>query len=103
MPRPVIRDLGMALGVAQHGGKHPSAKPWRGDGPGVLEVVSNFDGDTFRAAYTVRFPEAVYVLHCFQKKSPSGIRTARNDIQLISARLKSALAHYEARDGRKTR
>ena len=103
MPRPVMRSLGMALGVAQYGGKHPSAKPWKGEGPGVFEVISSLEGDTFRAAYTVRFPEAVYVLHCFQKKSPSGIRTARNDVQLISARLKAARTHYEAHDGRQTR
>jgi len=100
MPEPVVRELGTALGVAQDGDKHPVAKPWKGEGPGVLEIVSNFDGDTFRAVYTVRLPKAVYVLHCFQKKSPSGIRTARTDVDLIRARLKLARADYEVRYGK---
>ena len=95
-----MRELGTALGVAQYGDKHPVAKPWKGEGPGVLEIVSNFDGDTFRAVYTVRLPKAVYVLHCFQKKSPSGIRTARTDVDLIRARLKLARADYEVRYGK---
>jgi len=103
MPGPVVRELGTALGVAQYGAKHPAAKPWAGEGPGVLEIVSNFDGDTFRAVYTVRLPRAVYVLHCFQKKSPSGIRTARTDVDLISARLKLARADYEVRYGKADR
>jgi phage-related protein len=100
MPEPVVRELGTALGVAQYGDKHPAAKPWKGEGPGVLEIVSNFDGDTFRAVYAVRLPKAVYVLHCFQKESPSGIRTARTDVDLISARLKLARADYEVRYGK---
>ena len=99
MPAPVVRELGMALGVAQYGGKHPAAKPWKGEGSGVFEVVSDFDGDTFRAVCTVRFSQAVYVLHCFQKKSPRGIRTARGDIDLIRVRLKRARADYEERYG----
>ena len=97
MPKPVVREVGVALGVAQHGGAHPSAKPWRGEGPSVLEIVSNFDGDTFRAVYTVKFRRALYVLHCFQKKSPSGIRTAKTDVDLISKRLKVARGDYEVR------
>jgi phage-related protein len=100
MPEPVVRELGTALSVAQYGDKHPAAKAWKGEGPGVFEVVSNFDGDTFRAVYTVRLPKAVYVLHCFQKKSPSGIRTARTDVDLIRARLKLARADYEVRYGK---
>jgi phage-related protein len=103
MPRSVVRELGTALGVAQYGEKHPTAKPWNGEGPGVLEIVSNFSGDTFRAVYTARFPKAVYVLHCFQKKSPSGIRTARTDVDLISVRLKLSRAHYEVRYGKTDR
>jgi phage-related protein len=87
------------LGVAQHGGRHPAAKPWKGQGPGVLEVVSNFERDTFRAVYIVTFKRAVYVLHCFQKKSPSGKQTARPDIRLIGLRLKAARAAYEERYG----
>jgi phage-related protein len=96
-PAPVQSDMGYALGVAQLGGKHPNAKPWRGEGPGVFEVVENFDGDTYRTAYTVRFEGAVYVLHAFQKKSPSGIRTAQPDVELIRERLKRAREDYETR------
>jgi phage-related protein len=103
MPEPVLRALGSALSVAQYGAKHPAAKPWKGEGSGVYEVVSNFDGDTFRAVYVVRLPQAVYVLHCFQKKSPGGIRTARTDVDLISARLRLARADYEVRYGKADR
>lgn len=99
-PEAVKRELGNALGLAQFGGRHPSAKPWKGQGPGVFEVVEDHDGDTFRAVYTVRFKEVVYVLHAFQKKSPSGIRTARTDIKLIERRLKLAQQDYEAGRGK---
>lgn len=98
-PPPVQRDIGNALGLAQFGGKHPNAKPWKGEGPGVFEVVDDFDGDTFRAVYTVRFRHVVYVLHAFQKKSPRGSRTARTDIELIARRLRVARQDYEARHG----
>ena len=74
-PSEVQRSVGFALSAAQYGRKHPSAKPWKGEGPGVLEIVKNHDGDTYRALYTVRFANAVYVLHAFQKKSPHGIAT----------------------------
>jgi phage-related protein len=74
-PAPVQREIGNALGLAQFGGKHPNAKPWKGEDPGVFEVVDDFDGDTYRAVYTVRFRQIVYVLHAFQKKSPRGKRT----------------------------
>ncbi len=96
-PNAIKDEIGIALSVAQFGGKHPSAKPWKGEGTGVLEVVSNHRGDTYRAVYTVRFAHAVYVLHAFQKKSPSGIRTSQSDIELISRRLKIASQDYEAR------
>ena len=99
-PAEVVDDFGYVLGVVQSGGKPPSAKPWKGEGPGVFEIVEDFRGDTYRVAYTVRFAQAVYVLHCFQKKSPSGIRTARVDEELIHERLKSAFADYEARYGK---
>ena len=102
-PLPVQREIGNALGLAQFGGKHPRAKPWKGEGPGVFEVVDDFDGDTYRAVYTVRFRHAVYVLHAFQKKSPSGIRTARGDIELIARRLKIARQDDEARHGKSYR
>lgn len=72
----------------------------RGDGPGVFEIVEDHRGDTYRVAYTVRFAKAVYVLHCFQKKSPSGIRTAKNDVELIHERLKTAQVDYEANYGK---
>ena len=94
--------MGYALGLVQMGGLPPDAKPWKGEGPGVFEIVDDQPGGTFRAAYTVRFQKAVYVLHCFQKKSPSGIRTAKTDIDLIGERLKMARADYEVRYGKKS-
>lgn len=99
-PGEAMDDFGYALGVVQMGGTPPSAKPWKGEGPGVFEIVEDRRGDTYRVAYTVRFAKAVYVLHCFQKKSPSGIRTAKNDVDLIHERLKTAQADYEARYGK---
>jgi phage-related protein len=96
-PETVKDEIGTALSVAQFGGKHPSAKPWRGEGPGVFEVVEDHRGDTYRAVYTVRFERAVYVLHAFQKKSPSGVRTAKKDIDLISRRLNEARLDFEVR------
>lgn len=98
-PAPVKDELGNALGIAQFGGKHPKAKPWKGHGPGIFEVVEDHDGDTYRAVYTVRHREVIYVLHAFQKKSPKGSRTARTDIALIARRLKLAQQDYEARYG----
>lgn len=96
-PEPVKDSIGVALSVAQFGGKHPAAKPWRGEGPGVLEVVEDYRGDAYRAVYTVKFAEAIYVLHVFQKKSPSGIRTSQKDVRQISQRLHAARADYESR------
>ena len=102
-PDPVKSDMGYALGVAQLGGKHPCAKPWKGEGPAVFEIVESYDGNAYRAVYTVRFEGAVYVLHAFQKKSPSGIRTAQADVDLVRGRLKQARESYEAdqRQGQK--
>ena len=68
-----------------------------GEGPEVFEVVEDHRGDTYRAVYTVKFEKAVYVLHAFQKKSPSGIKTARPDAELIGRRLSDARADYEVR------
>jgi phage-related protein len=99
-PEAVQNELGNALGLAQFGGKHPKAKTWKGEGPGVFELVENHDGNTYRAVYTVRFREVVYVLHTFQKKSPSGIRTSRTDVQLIARRLRLAQQDYEIRYGK---
>jgi phage-related protein len=100
-PREVVDDLGYALSVVQHGGSPPSAKPWKGEGPGVFELVEEHRGDAFRAVYTVRFEKAIYVLHCFQKKSPSGVRTAKQDIVRIRERLRMAQEDYEERYERK--
>jgi phage-related protein len=100
LPEPVKHEMGNALGLAQFGGKHPRAKPWRGQGPGVFEVVEDHRGDTFRAIYAVRFPDVVYVLHAFQKKSPTGLRTGRTDIELVRRRLAIAQRDYEARHGK---
>ncbi|WP_296456281.1 type II toxin-antitoxin system RelE/ParE family toxin [Phenylobacterium sp.] len=94
-PQEIVSEMGYALGVAQLGGKHPSAKPWKGDGAGVFEIVERFDGDAYRALYTVRFEGVIYVLHAFQKKSPSGKKTARTDQDMVTSRLKAARDHYE--------
>ncbi len=102
-PEAVKDGIGTALSIAQFGGKHPSAKPWKGEGPGILEVVEDYDGDTYRAVYTVRFSRGVYVLHCFQKKSHRGIQTPRPDVELVSQRLKLARQDYEDRHGKTKR
>jgi phage-related protein len=96
-PEPVKDGIGIALSVAQFGGKHPHAKPWKGEGAGVLEVVEDFRGDTFGAVYAVRFEQALYVLHAFQEQSRRGSRTANSDIELIGKRLRAAQEDYETR------
>ena len=101
-PEAVKDEIGIALSVAQFGGKHPGAKPWKGEGAGVLEIVQDYRGDTYRAVYTVKFENAAYVLHAFQKKSPKGIKTAQTDVELVSQRLKAASEDYEARYGKRT-
>ncbi len=94
-PDEVQEVVGYALYVAQCGDKHPSAKPLKGfKGSGVVEVVDDFDGDTYRAVYTIKFADVVYVLHSFQKKSKQGIATPKQDMDLIEARLKRAKEHY---------
>lgn len=94
MPDDVVDVFGYALNLAQSGNKHSQAKPLKGfGGSGVLEVVENYMGDTYRAVYTVKIAERVYVLHCFQKKSTKGIETAKHDIELIGERLKAAYLH----------
>ncbi len=90
-PAGVQDVMGFALWQAQGGDKHIGAKPLTGfGGASVLEIVDDYDGDTYRAVYTVRFPEAVYVLHAFQKKSRRGIETPRQELELIRQRLKRA-------------
>ena len=75
---------------------HEDVKPLKGFGDaGVLEVVSSHEGDAFRTVYTVRFAEAVYVLHAFQKKSNTGAKTPKREIELVRQRLKSAKEHYD--------
>jgi phage-related protein len=97
MPGPVQDVFGFALHLAQGGGKHSQTKALKGfGGNAVLEVVEYFDSNTYRGGYTVRFDSAVYVLHCFQKKSTKGIATAQHDIQLIKQRLKAAQDHAQA-------
>ena len=90
-PDEVIRAMGYALYEAQKGNKHPNAKPLHGfGGAGVLEVVEDYDGETFRAVYTIRLSRRVYVLHVFQKKSKSGIATPKAEIDKVKLRLKRA-------------
>lgn len=100
-PEEVRTDVGFALWVAQRGGRAAQAKPLKGivSGAGVLELVERHDGDTYRVVYTVRFADAVYVLHAFQKKSKRGIETLKHEIDVIRARLKAAEDHY-GRSGR---
>jgi phage-related protein len=95
-PVPVQKDMGVALFVIQSGGTPASAKPWKGLGPGVHELVEDHRGDTFRVVYTVRIGDAVHVLHAFQKKSKSGIATPLPDVELVERRLKAVLARYRA-------
>ncbi len=95
-PEEVRRRTGAALWEAQLGLKAPYAKPLKGfTGASVLEVVDDFDGDTYRAVYTVRFAGAVYVLHAFQKKSRRGRATPKAELDLIERRLKRAKEDYE--------
>lgn len=94
-PLDVRRMMGFALFLAQTGGKHADAKPLKGfGGAGVLEVVEDHQGDTFRTVYTVRLPGVVYVLHAFQKKSKKGAATPKAEFDLVRKRLKAAEEHY---------
>ncbi len=96
-PEKVKDSIGFALYVAQQGGKHADAKPLRGFGSaGVLEIIEDHDGDTYRVVYTVRLAGRVYVLHAFQKKSKTGIETPKAEINLIKSRLKRAEEEHAA-------
>lgn len=93
LPADVRRHFGFALSLAQAGERHDTAKVLKGfGGAGVLEVVEDDAGCTYRAVYTVKFAEAVFVLHCFQKKSKRGIATPKEDMDIIQAKLKIAEA-----------
>ena len=89
-PKPVREAIGEALRIAQMGGKHRNAKPLIGVGSGVFEISARYDTNTYRAVYTVKVGENIYVLHVFQKKSTRGIRTPKKEIDLIKQRLKIA-------------
>ncbi len=94
-PKGVRQTVGQALFDAQTGGKHPDAKPLKGfHGAGVLQVVEDDDGSTYRAVYTVKFAGTVYVLHAFQKKSKSGRKTPAAEIEKVKDRLKEAEKHH---------
>lgn len=94
-PKEVRRIIGFALGLAQLGGKFIDSKPLKGfGGAGVLEIIEDFHSDTYQCVYTVKFAGAVYVLHAFQKKSKSGIKTPKQEIDLVKNRLKRAEEHY---------
>ncbi len=102
-PNSVKEDMGNALGIAQFGGFGPTTKPWKGLGSGVMEIVESYQGNAYRAVYTVRFAEAVYVLHAFQKKSPSGVRTVKRDVELVAQRLRAAQRDHEVHYGKSKR
>ena len=97
-PSHVQDEVGYALFLAQRGEKHIAAKPLKGLGAGVLEVLADHRGDTFRAVYTVRLAGRVYVLHAFQKKSKHGVKTPQAEIDLIKRRLKEAIAISAGRE-----
>ena len=90
-PEEVRRQIGVALYDAQKGEKPPAAKPFKGIGSGVFEIVTRFDTDTWRTVYAAQIGQRIYVLHAFQKKSPKGVKTARKDEELIKQRYKQAM------------
>ena len=96
-PALVQSNFGFELYLAQTGQHPPSAKLLKGFGSGVIELIGDFDGDAYRAVYTVRFRGAVYVLHAFKKKSRRGIKTPQSDVNLMRRRLKDATDDYHER------
>jgi len=94
LPAKVQDVFGYALHLVQAGAKHDDAKPLKGLG-GVLEVVEDFKGGTYRAIYTAKLGNAIYVLYCFQKKSKKGMKTPKPDMDIIRARLRAAKAYVE--------
>ena len=102
LPEDVKDVFGYALYLAQLGNMHPRSKPLRGfSGAGVIEIIDNDESGTYRAVYTVRLADAIYVLHVFQKKSRRGISTPRQEIDLIKARLRQAEDHHAITYGRR--
>jgi phage-related protein len=103
-PGAVIDVMGYALHLAQQGGKHPDAKPLKGfQGAAVVEITADHDRDTWRVMYTLKYKDAIYVLHAFQKKSTRGIRTPKQHINMIRRRLKLAQEHHEQTRQKKQR
>lgn len=101
---PRVQDtLGFELFLAQTGQHPPSAKLLKGLGSGVVELIEDFDGDTYRTIYTVRFREVVYVLHAFKKKSKRGVATPKSDIDLVKRRLKDVGSDYAERFSKERR
>lgn len=103
MPADVQGQFGHELFMVQAGDTPDNAKPWKGEGGGVFELVVDHDRATYRAVYTVRFEKAVYVLHCFQKKSKTGVKTPQSDVALIRLRLKLATEDYIRKYGEECR
>lgn len=100
-PQPIQKDIGDALFIAQAGSMSPEAKPFKGIGSGIFEIRADYRTGTYRAVYAVKIGERVYVLHCFQKKSRSGIKTPKKEIDLIKRRLRMAQEleeYYERED-----
>jgi phage-related protein len=96
LPKGVRSTFGYAILLAELGGKHPDAKPMKGfGGAGVLEVVEDLDGDTYRAIYSVKFGKTIYVLHAFKKKSTIGFKTPPRDMEIITKRLRLAEEHHK--------
>lgn len=103
LPGEVVDVFGYALHLAQTGARHSQAKPLHGFGSAsVLEVVEDWRGDTYRAVYTIRYAARIFVLHVFQKKSKSGVATAKPDMDLIRSRLKTAAQRAKELDDEQT-
>lgn len=87
-PEEVKKEIGYALHVAQSGGKYQNTKPFTGHGSGVFEIVADFNKNAYRSVYIANIGEKIYVLHCFQKKSKTGIETPKEELEVIVKRLK---------------
>lgn len=100
-PEAVQREIGYALHLTQAGDKPDNAKPLTGLGSGILEIVSDYNKGTYRAVYAIKIGELIYVLHCFQKKSKQGIKTPKQELDLVKQRLESARAYANQRQSEK--